>query len=157
MCWNNGLERKKFEKRQAILAEQYRAVGMTEDQIQMMYEFDLAAFRSERIYYTHTQSLEIGNDDDNEAACDISNFLLEYQQTEIFRDYSNRYWWIDELERFYYVAMSLSEKERELITMYVFEGHTQEEMAEILNCPQTTISYHLRKIKKRFLSAKGGQ
>lgn len=53
MSWNNGLERKKFEKRQAILAEQYRLVGMTEQQIQQMNEFDLAVFRSERIYYTH--------------------------------------------------------------------------------------------------------
>ena len=156
MSWNNGLERKKFEERQAILAEQYRSVGMTDEQIQKMYDYDLSVFRSERIYYTHTQALEIGGDD-NEATCHISNFLLEYHQAENFRDYSNRYWWIDELERFYYVALSLSEKELELITLYVFEGHTQEEMSEILNCPQTTISYHLRKIKKKFQSAQGGK
>ena len=38
MSWNNGKERKLFEKRQAVLAEQYRAVGMTEEQIQRKKE-----------------------------------------------------------------------------------------------------------------------
>lgn len=155
MSWNNGLERKKFEKRQAFLAEQYRSVGMTEQQIQQMYEFDLAVFRSERIYYTHTQALEICSDDSNETVCDVSNFLLKCQ-TEVFRNYSNRYWWIDELEKFYYKVMSLTEEEKELITLYVFDGYTQKEIANIRNCAQNTISYQLTKIKDKLLSVQGG-
>lgn len=155
MSWNNGLERKKFEKRQSVLAEQYRAVGMTEEQIQKMYEFDLAVFRSERIYYTHTQALEIRFDDDD-GECDISNYLLEYHQATNFRDYSNRHWWVDELEKFYQAAMSLTEEEKELVTLYVFEGYTQKEIAFIRSCDQATISRQLNKIKKCFLSAQGG-
>lgn len=157
MSWNNGLERKKFEKRQMILAEQYRAVGMSDEQIQKMYEFDLAVFRSERIYYTHTQALEIGTNDCNEAECDISNFLLEYHQTEKFRNYSNRYWWIDELENLYYTVMKLSAEEREIITLYVFEGYTQKEIANILHCPKSTLNGRLLRIKDKIISSQGGQ
>lgn len=155
MCWNDGKERKIFEKRQAILAEQYRAVGMTEEQIQQMYEFDLAVYRSERIFYTHTQALEI-NFADDEDVCEVSNFLLEHQ-TECFRNYSNRYWWVDELERLYSVVKTMSDAEKELITLYVFDGYTQKEISKIRHCDQATISRQLNKIKKRLLAAQGGE
>lgn len=154
MSWNNGLKRKKFEKRQAILAEQYRSVGMTDEQIQKMYEFDLAVYRSERIFYTHTQALEINFEDDEDVG-EVSNYLLEYH-TECFRNYSNRFWWIDELETLYKAAKSLSEEEKELVTLYVFEGYTQSEIAHKLNCSQVAISKRLNKIKRVFLPAKGG-
>ena len=153
MSWNNGKERKLFEKRQAILAEQYRSVGMTEEQIQQMYQFDLAVFRSERVFYTHTQALEINFDDEDVA--DVSNYLLECQ-TEIYRDYSNRYWWMDELEKLYKAALSLSDDEKELVTLYVFEGYTQKQIADKMNCSQVAIFKRLNKIKKVFLPVKGG-
>ena len=37
MSWNDGYERRKFEARQKKQAEEYRALGMTEEQIQAMY------------------------------------------------------------------------------------------------------------------------
>lgn len=154
MSWNNGKERKLFEKRQAVLAEQYRAVGMTEEQIQQMYEFDLAVFRSERIYYTHTQALEINFEDEDVG--DVSNYLLECQ-TEHCKNYSNRYWWIEDLEKLYYAVKNLTDADKELITLYVFEGCTQKEIAIIRNCDQGTVSRHLNKIKEKLLSAKGGK
>ena len=155
MCWNDGKERRIFEKRQAVLAEQYRAVGMTEEQIQQMYEFDLAVYRSERIFYTHTQALEINFADDEDIG-EVANFLLEHQ-TECFRNYSNRYWWVDELERLYSVVKTMSDAEKELITLYVFDGYTQKEISKIRQCDQATISRQLNKIKKRFLSVQGGK
>lgn len=154
MSWNNGKERKLFEKRQAILAEQYRSVGMTEEQIQQMYEFDLAVYRSERIFYTHTQALEINFDD--EEIGDVSNFLLECQ-TECFRNYSNRYWWVDELERLYSAVKNMSDAEKELITLYVFDGYTQKEIAAIRNCTRQAIGYQLKKIENKLLAAQGGE
>ena len=36
MAWINGLERKRFNEEQKRLAEQYRAAGMTEEQIEQM-------------------------------------------------------------------------------------------------------------------------
>lgn len=154
MRWNDGKERKIFEKRQAALAEQYRSVGMTEEQIQQMYEFDLAVYRSERIFNSHTQALEINFADDDDVG-EVSNYLLECQ-TECFRNYSNRYWWVDELERLYQAAMSLTDDEKELVTLYVFDGYTQKEIADKLHCSQVAIFKRLNKIKRAFLPAKGG-
>lgn len=154
MSWNDGKERKLFEKKQVILAEQYRSVGMTEEQIQQMYEFDFAVFRSERVFYTHTQALEINFDDEDVG--DISNYLLECQKDD-FRNYSNRYWWIDELEKLYYAVKGLTDADKELITLYVFDGYTQEEIANIRKCTRQAIGYQLKKIKNKLLSAKGGK
>ena len=55
MAWNNGLERMKFEAEQAKLAAEYHAAGMTEEQIQQMYEFDLEVFNGNRRFAEHTQ------------------------------------------------------------------------------------------------------
>ncbi len=44
MSWNNAKEYKKFEKEQEELAAWYRSVGMTEEQILEMYEFDKKEF-----------------------------------------------------------------------------------------------------------------
>ena len=155
MSWNNGKERKKFEKKQSTLVEQYRTSGMTEAQIHKICDFDLEVFRGERIYYTHTQALEFCTYDKDEVICDAPDFLLEYH-TENIRDYSNRYWWIEELEKLYNAAMSLSNKEKEIITLYVFEGYTQKEIANIFQCSQVAIYKKISKIKKAFLPAIGG-
>ena len=155
MCWNDGKERKLFEKRQAVLAKQYRLVGMTEEQIQQMYEFDLAEYRSERIFNMHTQAMEINFADDDDVG-EVSNYLLECQ-TECFRNYSNRYWWVDELERLYSVVKTMSDAEKELITLYVFDGYTQKEISQIRNCDQATISRQINKIKNKLLAAQGGE
>ena len=56
MSWNDGYERRKFEAGQKKQAEEYRALGMTEEQIQAMYEFDLEQYKSDRCHYSHTQS-----------------------------------------------------------------------------------------------------
>ena len=154
MSWNDGKQRKIFNKNQSNLAEKYRSAGMTEVQIQKMYEFDLDVFRRERIYCIHTQSLEFSSDD-NKVKGDVSEFLLEYHM-EDFNDYNNRYWWIEELEKLYKAAMSLTEEEKELITLYVFDGYTQKEIAEKFHCSQMAISKRLNKIKKAFLPAIGG-
>ena len=45
MSWNNGYERKKFELAQRRQAAKYRKLGMTEEQIEAMYKFDLEQYR----------------------------------------------------------------------------------------------------------------
>ena len=115
----------------------------------------IAVYRSERIFYTHTQALEINFDDDEDVG-EVSNFLLECQ-TECFRNYSNRYWWVDELERLYSVVKNLSDAEKELVTLYVFDGYTQKEIAAIRKCTHQAISRQLLRIKHKLLAEKGGE
>ena len=66
MSWNDAYERRKFKENQKKQAAEYRALGMTEEQIQAMYEFDLEQFRSDRRFYSHTQSLLPDTFDENE-------------------------------------------------------------------------------------------
>lgn len=82
---------------------------------------------------------------------------MEYHQTSNFRDYSNRYWWVDELERLYSVVKKLSDEEKEIITLYVFEGYTQKEIANFLHYPKSTLNDRMTRIKKKILSAQGGK
>ncbi len=156
MCWNNGKERKIFENRQRVLAEQYRSVGMTEEQIKKMYEFDLEVFKGERVYQTHTQALEMCFDEEDDEVYDVSCFFVEYQQATNFRDCSNRHWWVDELDNLCQAAKSLSEEEIELVSLYVFEGYTQKEIANKFNCSQVAVWKRLNKIKRVFLHMQGG-
>ena len=44
MAWINGFERKRFDEEQKRLAEEYRIAGMTNEQIEQMYQFDLETF-----------------------------------------------------------------------------------------------------------------
>ena len=61
MAWINGLERKRFNEEQKRLAEQYRAAGMTEEQIEQMYQFDLVEFNSRRRFSEHTQQFSVAS------------------------------------------------------------------------------------------------
>ena len=55
MAWINGFERKRFDEEQKRLAEEYRIAGMTNEQIEQMYQFDLETFNSRRRFAEHTQ------------------------------------------------------------------------------------------------------
>lgn len=70
MSWNDGYERKKFEKKQAAQAEQYRLLGMNEAQIHAIYLFDLEEYRRNRIFAAHVQSIE-GQERDGEESRNI--------------------------------------------------------------------------------------
>ena len=59
MAWINGFERKRFDEEQKRLAEEYRIAGMTEEQIEQMYQFDLVEFNSRRRFSEHTQQLSL--------------------------------------------------------------------------------------------------
>ena len=102
MSWNNGYERRKFEAEQEKLAEEYRALGMSEEQIKDLYEFDLAQFNSKRRYYTHTQEFttsdfEEGENDESESTL-LHKFFDELTVTIADGGYSSRYWWIEEID-----------------------------------------------------------
>ena len=102
MCWNDGYERRKFEARQKKQAEEYRALGMTEEQIKEMYEFDLEQYKSDRRYHMHTQpftssDFDDGEDDDSESTL-LNKFFDELTLTIDSRSEQSRYWWIEEID-----------------------------------------------------------
>lgn len=137
MSQNNAYERKKFEAEQNKQAEEYRALGMTEEQIKTMYEFDLEQFNSDRRYREHTQAIIPDNFDDNENDDEKLSIFDKFKDTlttsiETSGD-KLRYWWVDEIEdsELFRKIKSMSAENTEFITLYVFDGYTQEEIAHL--------------------------
>ena len=154
MSWNNGYERRKFEAEQKKLAEEYRALGMSEEKIQAMYEFDLAQFNSKRRYYTHTQEFstsdfEEGESDDSESTL-LHKFFDELTVTIEYGSYSSRYWWIEEIEDEELAGRvrKLTSEEIEILTLVVFDGYSQVESAKKMGIPYRTFKHKMQKIKK---------
>lgn len=154
MSWNNGYETKKFEARQKKQAEEYRALGMTEEQIQAMYEFDLEQFKSERRHRMHTQPLQVEEFEENDADESDNTLLNEFFDEltctiETSGDKS-RYWWIEEIDNPVLVRniKNLSIEQLELLTLVVIDNYGQAEIAELMKVSQSAISQRLATIKK---------
>ena len=156
MSWNNAYEKRKFEEKQKKQAEKYRALGMTEEQIKEMYEFDYAQFKSERRFHIHTQSFEPdkfdADEDDNEKLSIVEKFQEVLATTQDDSADKSRYWWIEEIENpvFTKALKKLSQEQIELLSLIVADGYGQAEMAGILNVSQSAISQRLATIKKIF-------
>ena len=154
MSWNNGYETKKFEARQKKQAEEYRALGMTEEQIKAMYEFDLEQFKSERRYRMHTQPLQVEEFEENDADESDNTLLNEFFDEltctiETSGD-KTRYWWVEEIEDEALArrVKSMASEEIEMITLLVFEGYTQIEASQKMGMPYRTFKFKFRNIKE---------
>lgn len=162
MCWNDGYERRKFEARQKKQAEEYRALGMTEEQIKEMYEFDLEQYKSDRRYHMHTQpftssDFDDGEDDDSESTL-LNKFFDELTLTIDSRSEQSRYWWIEEIDnpKLAETIKTLSPEQIELLTLVVIDGYGQTEIAEIISgfdCDSPNLTEEA--VKKGFVKAYG--
>ena len=149
---NYAIERAKFERQQRQQAEQYRKLGMDEEQIQTMYEFDLATFRSDWRYEKHTQGLAAssfgdGTQDDSKSAL-FEKFLVQLSVQP--DDGHSREWWVEEIEnpQLALALKGLSKSDLEFITRIVIEKATQMELSEELGISQQAVSKKWRKMKK---------
>ena len=156
MSWNDGYERKMFAKRQKKQAEEYRALGMTEEQIQAMYEFDLEQFKSERRNRMHTQQFtssdfDEGEEDDSESTL-FDKFFDELTCTIETSGDKSRYWWIEEIDDSEKVKKirSLSERDLEILTLMVIDELTHEEIAKIMGVCVRTIERVNARFKNLF-------
>lgn len=133
MKWNDGKERAKFNSEQQALREQYIAAGMTEEQIQEMYAFDLKVFNGKRREAEHTQTSD------------------KLTVTMNFSD-ASRYSWIEEIEdeKLNAAIKNLSAEQIELLTEIVMSDKTASEIAREQHVSQQAISKRLKKIRNIF-------
>lgn len=156
MSWNDGYERKMFAKRQKKQAEEYRALGMTEEQIQTMYEFDLEQFKSERRHRMHTQPLQVEEFEENDADESDNTLLNEFfDELTCTIDTSgdkSRYWWIEEIDDPETVReiKSLSESDLEVLTLMVIDELKNKEIAQVTGIPLRTIERKKARFKNLF-------
>ena len=153
MAWNNGRERKKFDKEQEKLSVEYRAAGMGEDEIEQMYRFDLEAFHSNRRFFEHTQQfpeLPVNIDEQDGLSPIFKKFADALSTGMDEAAFQNRFWWIEEIDNLALAKgiKSFSVEDIELITLLVYEGYTQKEVAKIMGINQSTICRRLKEKKK---------
>lgn len=155
MSWNNGIERKKFEANCEKEEAEFRAAGMTEEQIRSIRELEEEQYRSDRRYYSHTQPFPAGDfgDDDEEDQDDKSTLYEKFlENIAVMPEYhsSSRLGWIEEItnEELVSKLKTLSQDDLELLTMFAFDELTQAEIAEKMGCNQSVISRKLSRLKK---------
>lgn len=156
MGFNNGHERRKFEKEWNKLRVEYAVAGMDAASIEAMYQFDLAVFNSDRRYGEHRQDTPIQQFEDDGDLSDESNSALLRKFMDRFAvsaketDDSRRYGWLDEIDtpKLSAALRELSPEAIELLTLYVFEGFTVIEIAAMKGIAHQNVSKKIRRIKK---------
>lgn len=155
MKWNNGQERALFEKEQEKLRKEYLAAGMTEEQIQNLRSRDEDWYRSRRREAKHTQELDITafDEDDCEESQNplLKKFLHNFSVEDKYFE-TERFGWIEEItnKQLYKTVVSLSAKDKQILTLLVFDGFNQTEIAEQLGVSQQAISKKIKKFQTIF-------
>ncbi len=152
MPWNNGYERRKFDEEQKRLAKLYREAGMSEEQIEAMYQFDLEEFHSRRRFREHNQQPpQIPLEDDPEGVSPLNEkFLMEMSVLLEQSSERSRNWWIEEIDDPVLAdkLKQLPEDARELLTLLVYEQYSQSEVAVFFGIGQRAVSKRLDKIRR---------
>ena len=154
MAWNDGKERKKFEAQQERLRKIYLENGMSEEQIQALYEFDKKEFKSRRIYAMRTQRFDFeafeGEADEGQNPL-YDKFLEALSVTDEYVS-EERFGWFEEIEnpKLAKAIKKLTVEEKELLTEWIVDNLTQKEMAKNFSVRQGTISKRIEALKKFF-------
>lgn len=149
MSFNNGNERRKLNAKWEQLRVQYREAGMSEEAIQVMYEFDLGVLNSERAYDANTVAVCDGEDDvDAREAADLKQYEAAITVTDTYHETKSRFGWIGEIENERLLAglESLSELDLKILTLYVYEGYTESEISKVFSISQPAIHKRIEKI-----------
>ena len=150
MSFNKGYELKKFEAHWEKLRIEYAAAGMAEDAIQKMYDYDRQQFNSERTFVERTQEFTAPAYEGSEE--EASPLMLRYQEvittTDTYHETKSKFAWIGEIEneRLLSALENLSEDDLKLLTLYVYAGYTESEIAMALESKRITIHKRLERM-----------
>ena len=152
MSFNKGYELKKFEAHWEKLRIEYAAAGMTEDAIQKMYDYDRQQFNVERTHLERTQELST---DTFECSEDENSPLMKrYREvttvTDTYHETKSGFAWIGEIEneRLLSALENLSGLDLKILTLYVYAGYTESEIAGELGGSKVAIHKRIEKIAK---------
>ena len=150
MSFNKGYELKKFEAHWEKLRIEYAAAGMTKEAIQKMYDYDRQQFNSERTFIERTQEFTAPAYESSEE--EASPLMLRYQDaitvTDTYHETKSRFGWIGEIEneRLLAALESLSELDLKILTLYVYAGYTESEIASALESKRITIHKRIERM-----------
>lgn len=156
MSWNDGYEMKKFNARIKKEIAEYKAAGMTEEQITAIVSLDEDQYRSERRYHMHTQEFCESDFYDDEGGDNGKSPLYEKYMEQLTvsvddgKSRTDRYAWIEDIEDtdLYKALKNLSEERMDLLTAIVFEGKSMTEIAKEKGLSVSAITQRMGTIKK---------
>ena len=152
MGFNYGLEKKNFDSQWAVTRKQYEDAGMSSEAIQAMYDYDWSVFNANRSYQNHTQEMAAPSFEQSEES--YSPLMNKYQEavsvTDHYCETKSRFTWIGEIEneRLLAALESLSELDLKILTLYVYAGYTESEIAGELGGSKVAIHKRIEKITK---------
>ena len=152
MSFNKGYELKKFEAHWEKLRIEYAAAGMTEDAIQKMYDYDRQQFNVERTHLERTQELSTDtfecSEDENSPL--MKRYLEVTTVTDTYHETKSGFAWIGEIEneRLLSALENLSGLDLKILTLYVYAGYTESEIAGELGGSKVAIHKRIEKITK---------
>ena len=150
MGFNYGLEKKNFDSQWAVTRKQYEDAGMSSEAIQAMYDYDWSVFNANRSYQNHTQEMVAPSFEQSEES--YSPLMNKYQEavsvTDTYRETKSRFAWIGEIEneRLLAALESLSELDLKILTLYVYSGYTESEIASALESKRITIHKRIERM-----------
>ena len=160
MGFNNGLEKRKFEKHWAGLREEYAEAGMSEEAIAQMHEFDKSALLSNRRFYEKTVLChDYHTEDDRQENQDHSLRLkaaiikenMESFTTEIPEVIErHKFDWMHRIEcgKLHECLVNLPSRSKDILTLMAFGNLSQKEVAEHMGIPSSTLHDWLNVIRK---------
>lgn len=132
--YNHAKEERKFWIRWTEKKSMYMKAGMTEEQINQIYEYERLEFNSNRSFFEHTVSFSETN----------HSLTLFYQENCLFSDWNN---WMQLIpENAYRKLCQLPEEHLKAFTLHRLYGYTQQEVSSILLKDQATISRWIGRI-----------
>ena len=125
MAFNYGLEKWKFNKQWEILRAEYEAAGLEVWKIQELFDYDWAYFKSRRCNEAKWQEIPSDSFDEEKPHTMFQKF--SNLSCELDMSYTSRFFWIEEVEnkQLAKVLASLSDKDKELLTLWAIEGFSQ--------------------------------
>ncbi len=153
MKFNYASEKRRFETMWERLREEYREAGMSEGNIQKMYEYDWDMFKKERVFCMHNQFMPDGVFENGGPKDEGQNPLLhkfrEQMSTEddYFVDEKNH--WISKIENTNLLKglEKLSEEQLELLERAVIMEESLEQISKETGLGYYVIANRLSRIK----------
>ncbi|MDO4961222.1 MAG: sigma factor-like helix-turn-helix DNA-binding protein [Eubacteriales bacterium] len=157
MGYNHKAEQMKFEANWKKIEAEYRAVGMTEEAIISMREYDLKYFNSCRVYESHKQEMQsmVFNEDTDCSCCNNSSSINDYLENISIGmsddvDLSGT-GWIDLLdnEALRKQILKLKKRDIDIITLLVFEEYSLPEIARMYGVTEAAITNRIARIRRK--------
>lgn len=140
MNYNSKSELGKLAKTAETNTEKYRKLGMNEEAIKELIEFDLEQYKSDRRFYSHIA--EIPDKTADEIADEVPTYDTYFFESE------DTFEFVDD-ERLKKIIKNAGEKEKILLSLIV-KGYTNIEISRILNLSKSGISKMLCKMRNGF-------